>query len=380
MTEREAEQHAAATRVGGGQVLLVTKRLDVEPAGGRQLLCKLNHDVLRDLLGVRLVLEELDPRPVQGARRALQAFRGHIDGVSDASIARILVRIGEMDIRSVFVDGSNYGEVVRAIKRAYPAVRVCVFFHNCEARFFWGALRDSRSLRALLVFVVNLLAERKSVRHGDALICLSQRDGDQLVRLYGRGATHISPMALVDTLQAGETSAIVPRARAVALFVGGLFYANRAGIQWFVRDVVPHVKTEVWIVGKGLESLRESTRIPAGVRVVGEVPAVAEWYRQANFVVAPIFDGSGMKTKVAEALMHGKEIIGTPEAFSGYEDIAGEAGIVCRTAGEFIAAIDATASTGRPAFRQDLRALYEKRYSFAAARQRMADILELSAT
>ena len=38
----------------------------------------------------------------------------------------------------------------------------------------------------------------------------------------------------------------------------------------------------------------------------------------AALVIAPIFDGSGMKTKVAEALMHGKHVVGTPEAFSGY--------------------------------------------------------------
>ena len=41
--------------------------------------------------------------------------------------------------------------------------------------------------------------------------------------------------------------------------------------------------------------------------VVGEVESLAQWYHDAYFVVAPIFDGSGMKTKVAEALMYGKE-------------------------------------------------------------------------
>ena len=35
---------------------------------------------------------------------------------------------------------------------------------------------------------------------------------------------------------------------------------------------------------------------------------------------SPIFYGSGMKTKVAEALMHGKRIIGTNNAFAGYDN------------------------------------------------------------
>lgn len=360
-------------------VLLVTKRIEADPVGGRQLLCKLNRDLLVDLLGARLEVYEMDSRPVRSVGRAMQAFRGHIDGVTGESLASIVACIGERGIGSVLVDGSNYGEVVRAIKRSHPAVRVCVFFHNVEARFFWGAFRDTRSARALMVCVANLLAERKSVRHGDALVCLSERDGGQLGRLYGRGATAISPMALVDTFdpQAADPPAL--DGGRVALFVGGLFYANRAGIEWFVREVAPRIDTQVWIVGNGLEALRGAVVIPAGVRLVGKVPSVAEWYRRADFVVAPVFDGSGMKTKVAEALMHGKAIVGTPEAFSGYEEVAGQAGIVCRTADEFIAAIAALGRAERPAFRADLRALYEERYSYAAARRRMAELMGISA-
>lgn len=36
-------------------------------------------------------------------------------------------------------------------------------------------------------------------------------------------------------------------------------------------------------------------------------------------MVMPIFSGSGMKVKTAEALMYGKFLIGTKEAFEGYE-------------------------------------------------------------
>ena len=46
-----------------------------------------------------------------------------------------------------------------------------------------------------------------------------------------------------------------------------------------------------------------------------------------------------MKTKVAEALMYGKRIIGTREAFSGYEFNAEEVGWLCNTKEEFVAAL-----------------------------------------
>ena len=67
-----------------------------------------------------------------------------------------------------------------------------------------------------------------------------------------------------------------------------------------------------------------------------------------------------MKTKVAEALMFGKKIVGTPEAFSGYEDIAERAGWVCSTADEFVQAMEAADDMVKARFDPEMRALYEK--------------------
>ena len=86
----------------------------------------------------------------------------------------------------------------------------------------------------------------------------------------------------------------------------------------------------------------------------------------------------GMKTKIAEALMYGKKIIGTPEAFSGYEDIADRAGWVCETADDFVAAIARAKGSVINGFAPDLRAIYEERHSYQAARSRLAGILESS--
>jgi glycosyltransferase involved in cell wall biosynthesis len=160
-----------------------------------------------------------------------------------------------------------------------------------------------------------------------------------------------------------------------ALFVGGTFYANVAGITWFVKNVVPHITIKTLIVGKGFEALRGNLEQKGKVEVVGTVVNVADWYRKAQFVVAPIFDGSGMKTKVAEALMFGKKIIGTREAFSGYEDVAERAGWVCNTADEFISAICQEQNLNLKEYDLELRALFNKRYSIDAATVRFKSIM-----
>lgn len=356
-------------------LMLVTKTLDASPSGGREMLCKLNHDALRDLYGDKFRLFELSNRPLSGLRAFVNAFQGHIDGLDAETIQAILTAIQNEQINKVFVDGSNLGAAAALIKQQFPRVEVVTFFHNVEARFFLGSLKQTKSLRALAVLLANYLAERKAVRHSDKIICLNKRDSHLLKKVYGRGATHISPMALEDKMPSGFAEHYPVQTDKFALFVGGTFYANRAGISWFVKHVVPHINIKICIVGRGFEVLKSELEREGKVEVVGAVDSLAKWYRDSHFVIAPIFDGSGMKTKVAEALMYGKKVVGTPEAFSGYEGVADRGGWVCATAEDFVAAIGRAKDEIVTSFDPEMRALYVEKYSYPAVRLRLAEFL-----
>ena len=357
-------------------ILLLTNQLEVSPSGGREMLCKLNHDVLIDIYGDGLIELELTKQPVRGIKSFINAFKGHIDGVNKEKIDDVFRIIRLKSVNSVFVDGSNFGELVSKIKREFPTVKVYTFFHNVEARFFWGLWRLNKTMHALGVLLANALAERKAVKFSDKIICLSERDSGLLKKLYGRGATHIAPMVLKDMYQASFEEFATNPPEPFALFVGGVFYANRTGIEWFVREVVPQIHLPIYIVGRGFELLRAELEVPGKVVVVGAVESLADWYRRAQFVIAPIFDGSGMKTKVAEAMMYGKKVIGTPEAFSGYEDVAALVGRVCSNKDEFMAAIQCADKVVSNPFDSEVRAIYEAKYSVSAATARYRKILE----
>jgi glycosyltransferase involved in cell wall biosynthesis len=358
--------------------MLITKKIQDHPAGGRALLCKLHRDCLKDIFEDEFSVLELDARPLSRIRSIVAAFRGHIDGVNTILIAKVVEHIRKGGIGTVFIDGSNLGEIAAAVRRHTPNVKIVTFFHNVESLFFLGSLRVCRTPRALAVVLVNYLAERKAVRHSDILITLTQRDSDLLNRIYGRSATYISPMALEDKLPrrgdvaAEEASGAMEK---YILFVGGAFYANRLGIVWFVKNVVHRINIKTVVVGKGLEALKVKLGAENNIQVVGGVKSLAEWYLNAHLVIAPIFDGSGMKTKVAEALMFGKSVVGTREAFSGYEDVAERVGWICRTADDFVEVINRTEHFPLPRIDANIRALYDKKYSYQAARVRLSDLL-----
>lgn len=353
-------------------MLLVTLSDPDAPPGGRELLYRVNQAALTDLFG-----EDLRIWRPSGARvgSAGGALKGHIDGIDRASLAELCALIAAERIDRVFLDGSNLGVAARTIKRRFPGVRVFSFFHNVEARFFLGSLKVRRNVHALAVLIANYVAERAAVRWSDVRIALSERDSRELRRLYGRGADAIAPMALADRLPPGMPRERSPDTAPYALMVGGAFYANLEGVRWYAREVARHVSLPVVVVGRGMEALAPDLAGTDRVRLVGTVDDLAPWYRDAAFVIAPIFDGSGMKTKVAEALMFGKHVVGTPESFSGYDEAVVAAGWQCADADTFTAAMGEARARSLPAFDPEMRALYERLYSLPAATRTMVAII-----
>ena len=102
------------------------------------------------------------------------------------------------------------------------------------------------------------------------------------------------------------------------LFIGsGSYRPNERGIHWFVTDVLPqlrlHVPTKFEVVGKPpLQPLRDPD-----VTYVGTVPSVRPYYERAHVMVVPLFQGSGTRLKVVEALARTGGRVSTPLGAEG---------------------------------------------------------------
>lgn len=350
--------------------------VDDGPNAGRELLAHLNSRILDDIFGANIVSVATDNRSRPTAiRKFINAIFGWLDGFNPALERRCLDIIRVEKIQIVYIEGSNYGRLAKAIGTNFPHCKVVTFFHNVESRFFWGALKVKPTLKSLGVLLAYWVAERWAVRYSQRIICLNMRDSLLLQRIYGRGATDIHPICLE-----GEPPDLKNvNAKPEGLFVGGAFYANVEGVRWFAREVAPSLSCRITIVGKGFEKYSAELEAYLNISVVGTVDTVDRWYERATFVIAPIFDGSGMKTKVGEAMMHGKPVIGTPEAFIGYEPIIESAGILCNDAKSFIAAINATCSGDRTFDANELQDLFRTHYSSTSKRLRYEETFRLLA-
>lgn len=353
------------------RLLFVTPPIGDPPLGGRAQLSDLHRRALASIFAEDFELLELPARTPPTLTRLPAMLGGRIDGATTTAEGALLGRVAEGDIGTVYFNGSNLGILARAVKRAAPHVRVSTFFHNVEARFFADAFRQSRSPRALATLLAVRSAEAAAARFSDQRLVLSNRESKALHETYGIGGTDIVPISVDDRLGSVPPSDQVVSADAPLLFVGGDFYANKAGIRWFARHVAPAIDRKTIVVGHGMDELRPELEAVRNVQVIGPAAALAPYYVEARAVVAPIFGGSGMKTKVAEALMFGKKVIGSGEAFSGYDNAVPEAGTICETADEFIAAIRALPPTA-PAFDSALRKQFERHHSLRRLTDRLA--------
>jgi hypothetical protein len=345
--------------------------------GGRAMLSRLYQDCLRELLGGDLTVHRLAPAPPRRLTARLAALRGRIDGVTRAAEAEVLDRSAASGAATVFLDGSNPGRLVQALKAARPDIRVITLFHNVEADFFRSALAHRPTPHAAAVWLANRHAERLAVRGSDVRIALCRRDSERLHHLYGRGASAVIPLAMADrstcrpagTIGAGE---------GYFLFVGGNFYANREGIGWFAREVAPALSLPTKVIGHGLGDLRAELERGGKVQVIGAGDDLEPWYHGAKAVIAPIFAGSGMKTKVAEALMHGKRVVGTSEAFAGY-GAASDSGAawICDAREAWIACLGEISNAAAPRFDSSARTLFDQSHGargLTAALSRLVDL------
>lgn len=353
------------------KILYIGSSISSEKITGRE---NLSRSILRVLeqSGVdlrRCKILRLEEQPVY---RYILSLIGMVDGLTPKKIVEICKEIEVEQINSVLIDGSNFGLLTRAIKKNHPSCNVITFFHNCETKFFFDAATKKKTLRSIFVLLANYIAERSACRFSDKLLCLTEIDSQQLEKYYGRCADFVFPIFMNADAQA--TCLKRPVQNPYCLFVGGAFYANVEAAEWLSSVLAYDLPIDVVIVGQGMEDYKPS-RENQNVHVIGGVDSLAPFYHHAEFVIAPIFSGSGMKTKVAEALKFGKLVIGTPKAFVGYDNLESELGVVALTKDEYIEfckAFIAGEIVGNPILAKDV---FSMRYSEASAVIRMKEIL-----
>lgn len=284
---------------------------------------------------------------------------GRYMGLSNTKLKEIERLATDCDY--VLIDRSVFGYIAKYLKeRGVKATLIC-FFHNVEEKYFADKMGRWVPWRWLVLWCVDS-NDRMSCDYADKILALNSRDSEEIERRYGRKADGLIPVTVEDKATAPTEEKSVNE-RLKCLFVGAYFTANVEGIQWFMNEVMPLTDVELTVVGKGMLRLKPEK---SDVRVLSDVPDLRPVMEEADVVVLPIFKGSGMKVKTCESLMWGKNIVGSKEAFVGYDVDKKAVGGECETAQEFVTALSRIREERWSVWNPVSRSAYEKQYSHAA--------------
>lgn len=289
----------------------------------------------------------------------LNCFRGYTRGYTKFCENYIIQKIKKNNYDYIWIDFSGYGVSINRIKECFSG-KIITFFHNVE---YYYELNRANKESILYKISANAIkkAEKNAIEISDYIIAISDRDSDLINELYGRKPDIVLNASFKDIVD--EDLLKHTNIEDYLLFVGADFGPNVDGIKWFCKNVMPKIKNKLLIVGKGMEKYRAELN-SKNIEVIGTVADLSVYYYKAAAVVMPIRYGDGMKIKTAEALMYGRTVFGTAEAFVGYDIEEGKEGYICNTVKEFIEKIEICDKKG---YNVASRNLYKGNYSLESS-------------
>lgn len=310
--------------------------------------------------------------------------QGNMMFISNDIISEICEVINSNSIKTVFIEDSVFGNLVKKIKNRCKECKVLSFYHDVKADLYKQWMDNERTLKSKIEYTIGIRQEYVNQKYADINIVFNERDAKTYQVYYGKRPEAILPLpAPVPSISHDIMNSITEKDdKKHILFVGKKYYPNLVGFKWFVDNVLPSLTAniQVDVVGRGLEELRSEYSDPR-INVIGGVESLNPYYENADIVIAPLFDGGGMKSKTVEALSFGKIFVGTEESLFGFweemdSDIRGKTCYQCNTQEEWIQTINNLANDDIHKFNEDVFELFKAKFSYDVIRDQLKAIME----
>jgi sugar transferase (PEP-CTERM/EpsH1 system associated) len=179
----------------------------------------------------------------------------------------------------------------------------------------WIYRREARTLRRF---------EADIARRAMVTLVVNERERETMLEVAPDARVEVVPNGIdVHTFRPPMPASTSP----TVVFCGVMNYTpNELGVQWFVRNVWPAVRSrrpdaKFVIVGSGpTRSVQALASPDNSVEVTGAVASVQPYLWNAAVAVAPIFVAQGVQNKVLEALAAGLPVVTTPAVAAGLQD------------------------------------------------------------
>lgn len=267
---------------------------------------------------------------------------------------------------------------------ASAGVPLVVRAHNVEFDYSVRQFAISKNFRTAASRVHVYANETRVLECADAVICLTEHDRDRFLDLYSDKIPNLKSKMFINPVCLREDSGRISDKSVfgdppVLLITGSLWYgANANGVVWFINEVWPRVAGNFRLIVAGAnpsDSVLKACNTDQRIELVASPKDMAPYFNRADIFVAPVFDGAGMKVKVAEALSYGLPVVATSHALLGY--VQGVNCLrQCDNPEQMAEQIESITQSDFAVLRDEALDVFHKNYSMESSRERVRQVLE----
>ncbi len=283
----------------------------------------------------------------------------------------------------IFIEFTKMDYYIRDILKSGYRGKIIVRAHNVEHDFFRINFMAHKTFVNGVKFLISKKREKYMLKKSDLVLAITDIDKKQLIKLYGIPDKKIEIFPVSVNLAENDKSFDGRIGNKIkCLITGSLWFGpNADATVWFLKEVYPAVKDicDLTIAGfRPNEQIKQCCH-ESKVRLVDSPEDMKPYFHESEMVLAPIFDGGGMKVKIAEALSYALPVITTNHGNIGYDLVDHETGFIANTAQEFISDIQfyyGLSDEERAVFLQNSWKNYTEKFSLNAAVQRCDKIIK----
>lgn len=272
------------------------------------------------------------------------------------------------------------------VRRLQPRARVVLDQHDVESEKFAQLTRRQHGVRRLVAKMEWRAArdfERETLRAVDAVGAISEDDA-----LTYRALASVRALTIPQIVPFVRRAASPPPGPRLC-YVGNLrWHPNVRGLDWFCREVWPKVRerlpdatfdiagTRLPTGDDGAPVVPEAWRAP-GITTLGFLADLEPLYLGSAAMIAPSFDGTGVRLKLLEAFRCGVPVVTTPDGAAGLAIEPGREAFVESDPGAFADRVIELAISGdvQARLREAAYRFLERHHGLAAAQAVARELL-----
>lgn len=279
------------------------------------------------------------------------------------------------------IDFTKQDYVIKDIVKKVNNKKIIVRVHNVEYDYSKADFHSNKTLNKYIVHLLSRKNEKYMLKKASNVVVLTSNDKERIEELYNIDPQKMSIIPVSVGHIDVKSKCRENMAKTKILVTGSLWFGpNAEGIYWLIDNVLSNLseKFEVIVAGHNPSEKMKIKCKEQDIKLIESPETMAPIFSETDIVAVPIFDGAGMKVKIAEAMSYGKFVISTSYGLVGYEKSNEGIFAYADTPEEFIKAFEwyeEMEYAEKQRLKKKILSEYQSKYSLEASICRFQEII-----